>query len=192
MRSAGLVLATALCVLAAPDARAEALSPPLQAVVTQYMQPLLDDPAVIAAVRAQNAETAGYDDAKIAGLDALWKSEIGASEIPTISKVWGNAIADTLRAQVEASGGLIHEILLMDSRGLNVAVSHLTSDYWQGDEDKYLDTYPHGTGATHLGAVEFDESSQVYMQQLSMTVSDPQSGEPLGALTVGLDAEMLP
>ncbi|SDH53375.1 hypothetical protein [Alloyangia pacifica] len=191
-RYAALALAVALLPIASPPARAEALSPQLQAIVTQYVGPLVGDPALIAAVRAQNAETADYDEAGIAALDAHWKSEIGASEIPTISKVWGNAVADQLRAQVEASGGLIREVLLMDARGLNVAVSHLTSDYWQGDEDKYLETYPHGAGAVHLGPVEFDESSQVYMQQLSMTVSDPQSGEPLGALTIGLDAERLP
>ncbi|MBE9635461.1 hypothetical protein [Salipiger mangrovisoli] len=191
-QGAALHLVSALLLIPASGAGAEQIAPPLLAVVTQYVTPLMEDPALVAAVRDQNAVTAGYDDAKIAELDARWMSEIGASEIPTIAPVWENPVADLLRAQVTASGGLIREMFVMDARGLNVAVSNLTSDYWQGDEDKFLQTYGRGAGAMHAGAVDFDESSQIYMQQISVTLSDPQSGAPIGALTVGLDAEMLP
>ena len=176
----------------APAAPAAEIDAPLQAVIAQYVQPILEDPQLIAAMKAQNAVTAGYDDAKIGELDSKWQAEIGSTMIPTITPVWDNPVSDALRAQVGMSGGLIKEMFVMDARGLNVAVSHLTSDYWQGDEEKYLETFPRGAGAIHVGAIEFDESTQVYTQQLSLTVSDPQSGEPLGALTLGLDAEMLP
>ncbi|WP_353472529.1 hypothetical protein PVT71_00445 [Salipiger sp. H15] len=186
-----LAAATVLLLAVAPAARAQELGPALQEVITRYVRPLLADPTLIAAVRAQNAVTAGYDAARIDELDALWKAEIGASEIPTIKPVWDNPVADLLRAQVTESNGLIREMLLMDARGLNVAVSHLTSDYWQGDEDKYLQTYPHGPDAIHVGSVDFDESSQIYMQQLSLSVPDPETGAAIGALTLGLDAEMV-
>lgn len=185
----GLALCALLAVAAEPVA---ALDGPLQTVIDTHVQPLLADPALIAAIRAQNAQTGGFSDAQVSDLDARWMSEIGAAEIPTIAPVWHNATADILRARVDASAGLIQEVLLMDARGLNVAVSHVTSDYWQGDEAKYLETFPLGAAAVHVGEIEFDESSQMYMQQLSVSVPDPDTGAPIGALTLGLNAEMLP
>jgi hypothetical protein len=79
----------------------------------------------------------------------------------------------------------------MDARGLNVAASTPTSDYWQGDEAKFTDTYSQGPGAIHVGDVEFDESTQSYQGQVSIVVVDPDTGNPIGAITVGLNAEAL-
>ena len=39
--------------------------------------------------------------------------------------------------------------------------------------------------------IEFDESTQSYLAQVSVTLSDPSSGAPIGAMTIGLDAESL-
>ena len=86
---------------------------------------------------------------------------------------------------------MITEVIVMDAKGLNVAASGATSDYWQGDEAKYQETYPKGPGAVHFGEVEFDESSQTYQAQISITVTDPDTGRPIGAMTVGVDAEVL-
>ncbi len=36
------------------------------------------------------------------------------------------------------------EVFVMDARGLNVAASDVTSDYWQGDEEKFSETFPKG------------------------------------------------
>ena len=43
----------------------------------------------------------------------------------------------------------------------------------------------------HHGEVAFDESSQAYQAQVSFTISDPKTGRPIGAMTVGLNAELL-
>jgi len=77
-----------------------------------------------------------------------------------------------------------------DNRGLNVAASDATSDYWQGDEDKFTKVFPVPDGV-FISAVELDESTQRYQGQISMTLTDPQTGEALGTLTVGIDAESL-
>jgi hypothetical protein len=39
--------------------------------------------------------------------------------------------------------------------------------------------------------VEQDSSTQKFQVQASMTVVDPASGQPIGVVTVGLDAEGL-
>ncbi|MFD2854813.1 hypothetical protein ACFSZS_08595 [Seohaeicola zhoushanensis] len=76
----------------------------------------------------------------------------------------------------------------MDNRGMNVAVSDVTSDFWQGDEAKFQQTFPRGPAALHVSEVELDESSQIYQAQVSFTVTDAQ-GAPVGAVTIGLNAE---
>ncbi len=73
----------------------------------------------------------------------------------------------------------------------NVATSAVTSDFWQGDEPKFAETFPNGAGAMHLGNVEFDESSQTYQGQISVSIVDPASNEVVGAMTVGVNAEAL-
>lgn len=150
----------------------------------------VEDAAVVSAIAAQNEMTAGYDAAQIDALDLQWRAEVGtASDL--VDGVLLNQTSDFLRSQVAASDGRITEIILMDAQGLNVAASDATSDYWQGDEAKHQETYGVGPDAVHYGEIEFDESSQTYQAQISMTISDPATGAPIGAVTVGVDAEFL-
>ena len=86
---------------------------------------------------------------------------------------------------------MITEIFVMDARGLNVAQSDVTSDYWQGDEAKWQDTFSKGPGAVHISEVEEDESTQTFQSQVSMSVTDPADGSVIGAITVGVNVEML-
>ena len=129
--------------------------------------------------------------AQIEALDQAWRAEIGQATQPTIAPVMTNAASDVLRARIAASGGRVTEAFVMDALGLNVATASATSDYWQGDEAKFSETYPKGAEAMHLGEVEFDESSQSYQMQISFTVPDPASGAPIGAMTVAVDAEQM-
>lgn len=146
---------------------------------------------LVDAINAQNRTTAGYDQARIDALDQAWRAEVGASSSPTIDPVLQNAAADYLRGQVEAFGGRITEIFIMDAQGLNVAASDVTSDFWQGDEEKFSETYPKGPNAVHLSDVELDDSTQRYQGQISVTITDPATGEAIGAMTIGVDAEAL-
>lgn len=149
------------------------------------------DPAIVAAIRAQNLVTSGYTDDQIASLDKTWRSEVGMPAQPTISPVLGNAAADFLRGRRDDSAGLFTETFIMDSRGLNVAASDVTSDYWQGDEAKWQETYPVGPNAVHISEVELDESTQTYQSQVSLSITDPETGETIGAATVGVNVEFL-
>lgn len=186
----GLISAIVIA-LAASQATATELMQSMDAVIEQAVRPWLDEPALIAAIKAQNKTTAELDQAGIDALDAAWRAEIGAAETPTIDAVVQGPLADALRAHMADANGAILEILVMDARGLNVAASGVTSDYWQGDEAKFIETYPNGPGALHHGEVAFDESSQAYQAQVSFTITDPKTGLPVGAMTVGLNADVL-
>lgn len=162
----------------------------MQAYVDTSVMGWAQDAAIVDAINAQNARTAGYDAARIDELDQTWRAEVGTGS-DLVNGVLMNAAADFLRSQVDASGGMITEVFIMDAHGLNVAASDATSDYWQGDEAKFQETYPKGAGAMHFGEIEFDESSQTYQAQISITISDPATGTPIGAMTIGIDAETL-
>lgn len=188
MKIFALAAATALI---GSTAAANEFGPAMQDYMNAQIMEWANDPVLIEAIRAQNEMTAGYSPADIDAADQRWRAEVGTSNTPTISPVIDNAAADFLRSRLEESGGTITEVFIMDAQGLNVAATGATSDYWQGDEAKFSETYEVGPGAVHMGDIEFDESSQRYQGQVSITIVDPATNTPVGAMTVGLDAESL-
>ena len=184
------LLALALAALAAPAA-AESFKPVMEEFLNSDVKGWAENPVLLDALRAQNIASSAYSQDEIDALDQAWRAEVGAGSSPTIDPVITNAAAEFLREQVAASGGQITEIILMDATGLNAAVSHVTSDMWQGDEAKYTQTYPKGPSAVHFSEIEKDESTGRYQGQISFSVTDPVTGNVIGAMTVGVDAESL-
>lgn len=149
------------------------------------------DPSVVQTLRDQNAAHANLAQADIDALDLQWRAEVGQSDTPLISEVLGRSTSEYLREQKNGMDGLITEVFVMDNHGLNAAQSDLTSDYWQGDEDKFQKTYGMGVGSIHIGEVELDESSGSYQSQVSMVIADPDTGAAIGAVTFGVNVDYL-
>lgn len=147
--------------------------------------------AVIDAIRAQNSKHAGLTQAEIDALDKQWRAETGASGGPLMDGVLAAPLSKYLAGVKKEGAGLFTEIFVMDNRGLNVGQSDPTSDYWQGDEAKWKKTFLAGPDAVFVDDVEFDESTQSYQSQLSMAISDPDTGEVIGSITVGVNVELL-
>lgn len=164
-------------------------------VMTEYFQSEVaswaNSAVLVDAIAEQNSQTISFEQSRIDALDLAWREEVGSSDAPTIEPVINNAAAEFLRERVAASGGRITEVFIMDARGLNVAASDVTSDYWQGDEAKFSETYGAGTNALHVSDVELDESTQRYQGQISVTLTDPATGQAIGAMTVGVDVEAI-
>ena len=144
---------------------------------------------VIEAVRAQNKVTASYNQARIEELEATWRNEAETGARALVDEILDRPVSRYLVQMQEASDGLFTEIIVMDGKGLNVGLSQATSDYWQGDEDKWRMTVPVGPEALHIGPLVEDESTQTVQSQVSIPVVDPQTGAVIGALTVGVDVE---
>ncbi len=183
-----LLLAGALIAAAFQPAHAMEVNNLLSMFIETNVRNWSNQAILVDAIEAQNKKTSAYTLAEIEALDQQWRDEVGQRHGAMILPIVENPSSDFLRSQIDTSAGVITEILLMDAKGLNVAVSSPTSDYWQGDEAKYLETYPKGAAALHIGDVEFDESSQQYQFQVSMPVVDAD-GTVIGAITVGLNAE---
>jgi hypothetical protein len=177
--------------LMATPALGDEFTPMMQKYYEREIAEWANSTILIEAINTQNTQTVDYDQAKILAMDDAWRNEVGSSQKPTITSVINNAAAEFLRERVTASDGRITEVFIMDARGLNVAASDITSDYWQGDEAKFSETHGVGPGAIHLSGVELDESTQRYQGQISLTISDPATGQAIGAMTVGVDVEAL-
>ncbi|MGQ7842990.1 hypothetical protein ACUNV4_00835 [Granulosicoccus sp. 3-233] len=158
--------------------------------VDDHVRHWLTERIIIESVLAQNLRHADLDQQRVDALDKLWSKQ-SARGGPLIDEVLGNSLSMHLRRIERRTNGLVTEILVMDKLGLNVGLSNLTSDYWQGDEDKWRKTFLVGPEAIFIDEVDLDESSQRYQTQVSLPVVDPATGNVIGAVTVGIDAEGL-
>lgn len=172
-------------------ATANEFKPAIDDYFASSVQSWLSDPVIVDAIKAQNSAHSGLDTAAIDALDKQWRAEADSGSGPLIDKLLGTDLSKFLADKKSASDGAISEVFVMDNKGLNVGQSDITSDYMQGDEGKWQKTYGSGSNTTFVDEVEFDESSQSFQSQLSSTIVDPASGEPIGAITIGLNVESL-
>lgn len=146
---------------------------------------------VIDAIKSQNKISATLSQADIDRQDKQWRDEVKGGDKSLINAVLTNDLSNYLQGVKTSSHGKYTEIFVMDMMGLNVGQSDVTSDYWQGDEDKWQLTYGAGPKGVLIKDVDFDESTQTYQSQVSVAIVDPQSGKAIGAVTVGVNVEML-
>ena len=124
------------------------------------------------------------------GFDKQWRAEVEAPAKPLIDGVMAHPASKFLKDKQAASKGIITEIFVMDDKGLNVAQSEVTSDYWQGDEAKFQKSFGVGPDALFVDKPEKDESTQKLQVQASFTLKD-ETGKPIGAVTVGINIDDL-
>jgi hypothetical protein len=153
---------------------------------------LAQETIVVNAVKEAN-KTATKSLELIFTLDKRWRATEGVDA--WIGRFLNNPCATYLKkVQKEHKKGgrfLYSEIFVMDKQGNIVAESNKTSDYWQGDEDKFVKSFADGKGAIFIDKPSFDESVQAYLIQVSVPILNPYTGGAIGAMTVGVDLEAL-
>ena len=155
------------------------------------IKPWLKDSQVIEAIKAQNTKFVDISPDQIKKLDQTWQEEFKSGNHSLIDSVLEKPLSKYLKSIKEESYGLYTEITVMDSRGLNVALSDKNTDYWQGDEPKYQETYQIGPDAIHISELEFDQSTSKWQIQLSLPILNPKTQQLIGAVTIGIDPEQL-
>ncbi len=73
------------------------------------------------------------------------------------------------------------EIFITDMHGLTVAMTNKTSDYYQADEQWWIDTYANGAGKVWQGEIEYDESAAIWAIPLYRPLRD-SSGKLVGII----------
>ncbi len=138
------------------------------------------DPIIVKAVKEENSKGKTLD--KIKEIDKKWMSTPGVDEF--MKSLMDNECGRHLQ-KLQKSAPYYAEIFVMDNQGANVCMSDKTSDYWQGDEDKFIESYKGGKGGIHISDIIFDKSSQCYLVQVSVPVKD--GNKVIGAITIGID-----
>jgi hypothetical protein len=171
---------------------------PVAATAQEIPASLLDEmrgisgkPVVQIALRGQNQNHEGMTLSTIDALDKQWRAEVKSEEQPLIAQVMASPLSGYLIDLKARSDGLFTEIFVMDAKGVNAGQSSVTSDYFQGDEPKHQKTFQVGAGAVNYAKVEVDEKTGSRRQQVDFTITDVDSGKPIGAATFEVDLDEL-
>ena len=140
-------------------------------------QAIAADPELLKAVQAKNSS--GESDADILKKDKEWQAN---QRYPLRQELTSNACAERLK-KLLAGETIVVEAFLMDNKGALVCASRETSDYWQGDEAKWQNTYADDK-PVFIDHPALDVSSNAFGVQLSVLVKE--GGAKAGALTLTL------
>lgn len=177
--------------LLATSAQPDFYRVPVERHAAEQFTRLLAEPTLILAIREQNAAHAGLAQAEIDAMDLQWRAEDKSGAHDMIAEMMARPLSRLLVDYQTSTAGIVTELFVMDNKGLNVGQSAVTSDLWQGDEDKWLLTFGTDGGDLHVSEVEFDDSTGFYQTQVSMPITDPVSGARIGAVTFGVNIQSL-
>lgn len=189
-RAGSMMLAAAVLFAAAPGRSQDSHVAPVLAFFNANIRGWASDPVIIRALKAQNAANAHLTSSQIDALDQEWRREVNQPKRPMIDRVLATPLSTFLKKKENDAYGAITEVFVMDDKGLNVGQSSVTSDYWQGDEDKFQKSFDKGPLAVFVDGARKDESTQMLQSQVSMTIVD-EHNKPIGAITVGINLDQL-
>ncbi|PCI05613.1 MAG: hypothetical protein COB78_03180 [Hyphomicrobiales bacterium] len=193
MKPTTVLLLAASILFAAPSttiADDDEFHPALKELAIGQIYKIAQNDLLIDAVIEHNKKSKSYKQAQIDSMDRQWREEIGAGDQPLIESLLSTDVSRYLKKVQSESRGLFTEIFIMDKRGINVAQSAITSDYWQGDEEHWIKSYKAGTNSIAIGHMHVDESTQILQSHISIPIVD-NWGKPIGAITFGVDVQML-
>jgi len=157
----------------------------LKNFVKSTLLPLCVNKVFVQEVIAQNAK--GATLAEIQAIDKQWSE--AEDELPIQTEKLSNACAQEIK-KITKKFPVLGETFVMDNQGANVGQNALTSDYWQGDEPKWKESYKEAKGGVDLGKRQLDKSTDVVDQKVSLPVIDEQ-GKVIGAICFGVKVELL-
>ncbi len=169
--------------------------------VTDYEQQLIKEllirkverwkrlPKLEVKLRAQNEKSRRVSQQEIAKRDKQWVQAFLQGDFAYPIKLVDQELSAQLREVKKQSQDMITEIIITDAYGLNVAVSDMTSDYWQGDEEKFTEVFGKPANSLHFSDINYDESTKRFQLHLSVPLFSEEKFEPLGVLVFGIDVE---
>lgn len=149
------------------------------AIHEERVKELARSPIIIESVKEQNKQGKSLEEIRKIDLDWINGKKDGfAMELMT------NRVGTFLYNKLSENKSIYVEAFLCDNQGAVVGEYPKTTDYWQGDEDKFIKSYNNGNGMVFIGPIEFDDSTKTISVQLSVPVVD--NGKTIGVLIVGL------
>ena len=157
--------------------------------VTALILALRKDGLVLDAIRAQNRRLAHVSEAYVTAMDEAWSAQKDGG--PLAGTMLDTSASRRLRILVTATGGVVRHAIIMDARGFNVAIAYPTTDYFQGDEPKWLMTFGRPSEARHVAPLEPGHDGSFIACWVSAPLNDPETQAAIGAIAVELDAGLV-
>jgi len=146
-------------------------------------------PGLDALLTERNLNSRRMSKQVIAERDKKWKRAFLQNDFSYSVALVDQEMSARLREIKKESQDVITEIIVTDARGLNVAISDMTSDYWQGDEEKFTEVFSRPANTLHFGEINYDESTKRFQLPLSVPLYTEKDFEPLGVMVFGVDVE---
>tara|TARA_Y100000296_G_scaffold22821_1_gene26977 strand:+ start:588 stop:1154 length:567 start_codon:yes stop_codon:yes gene_type:complete len=153
--------------------------------ITDDIKSIENNPVIINHIIASNKMSRDISNSEIALKDNQWRRELITNQYNFINSVLNADASRELKKIKNNRSNTYGEIFIMNNKGLTIAMTQPTSDYWQGDEAKWQETFPANGQSFHLGDVEFDESAQAFTAQVSAPIKN-SARENIGAITFGI------
>jgi LytS/YehU family sensor histidine kinase len=171
-------VAVVLAVQAPPPTAGERMVKETAYARVTLAQAIARDSAILDAVKAKNKS--GETMEQIRRKDAYW---IANASDPLRQQIVKAPCSARVKALVK-DDSLVVEAFVMDDQGALVCSINETSDYWQGDEAKWQETYEKGK-ETFVEEPAFDASTGTYAIQLSVPIFEAPE-KRIGAVTLTL------
>ena len=149
------------------------------------LQELTEDPVILQAVKESNEKNGAVPLTDILTVDRKWIAK-DKSVDAFIKSLMTNACANRLMVFQDAHDGY-PEVFIADAKGANVCMTNRTSDYYQADEDWWVQGYNNGQGKTFYGKIEYDESAMAESIPVFLPVMDPATQQAIGVLKAIVD-----
>lgn len=191
--AAAAVLATGVPWIGTASAADPMHAGQISAYFDEHVAPWVTSELIVNTLRNQNAQTRRLERDEVRALDDAWRQEVGTDGIerPMVEEVMARPISLFLQERQQEADWMIVEIILMDARGLNAGLSVPSSDYWQGDEAKFMNTFALASHEPTIDVIEFEAETGLLISQVSNTIFDPDTGKAIGAITVAVNMNKL-
>lgn len=174
-----------------PPTQVSGFSKEVKAVLqkkVELVEKLAAEPKVVDAVKASNDQHKDTTMSEIARLDEKWQASEGIDDF--IKAFLTNECAQILIDFQESSDGF-PEVFVTDERGLIVAETNRTSDYYQADEKWWVDAYNDGDGKSYHGEIEYDESAMSESISVYVPVRDTETEKTIGVIKAVCDITVI-
>jgi hypothetical protein len=162
----------------------------VRAYVEKHIKPIVSEAIVRNAIAAQNSRFGNVSEMDIRVLDNTYRTEIATGKFQMVKELLRSPVSLYLKSKQDEAQGAIVEIFVTDRHGLNVGQSTITTDYWQGDEDKFLKTIARGSDDVFIDRAERDDVTQLLETQASFMIRG-DDGTPVGTATVTIAIDAL-
>src|SRR5690606_30372791 len=155
-------------------------------LVDVQVRPWLGNAAIMTALH--EASSRQLSPAQRDSIDAQWREEVARQDFHLVDSFLSRPVSKFLQLQKTRNHGLVTELILVDRDGHNLGIADATSDFWQGDEAKFIQAAGVGSGGLYISDIRYDVSAQHFLVHASIPLHDGQA--LAGMLIVGINVEM--